>query len=161
MALTSRKIFTNSAHLQYHPRKCHIKATQQVWWTYWINWLSYCVNKDDGNRQTDRRTDGQTQVTTITLRPKRPRVKNVWAWTNVKNNNWVAGDLNMTLLWRHCNNALSIISISNLVQCHYLLPQCTIRFSYNHQRILLDNTTHSFQVQLHNCMHRRIQCAAI
>ena len=26
--------------------------------------------------QTDRRTDGQTQVTTITLRPKRPRVKN-------------------------------------------------------------------------------------
>ena len=27
--------------------------------------------------QTDRQTDGQTQVTTITLRPKRPRVKNV------------------------------------------------------------------------------------
>ena len=27
------------------------------------------------DRQTDRRTDGQTQVTTITLRPKRPRVK--------------------------------------------------------------------------------------
>ena len=26
--------------------------------------------------QTDRQTDGQTQVTTITLRPKRPRVKN-------------------------------------------------------------------------------------
>ena len=25
---------------------------------------------------TDRQTDGQTQVTTITLRPKRPRVKN-------------------------------------------------------------------------------------
>ena len=38
--------------------------------------MSYCVNKDDGNRQTDRRTGGQTQVTTITLRPKRPRVKN-------------------------------------------------------------------------------------
>ena len=29
--------------------------------------------------QTDRRTDGQTQVTTITLRPKRPRVKNTKA----------------------------------------------------------------------------------
>ena len=28
------------------------------------------------DRQTDRRTDGQTQVTTITLRPKRPRVNN-------------------------------------------------------------------------------------
>ena len=69
------KILTNMAHLQYHPRWCHTKATQQVWWTYWINWLSNCVNKDDGNRQTDRRTDGQTQVTTITLRPKRPRVK--------------------------------------------------------------------------------------
>ena len=27
------------------------------------------------DRQTDRRTDGQTEVTTITLRPKRPRVK--------------------------------------------------------------------------------------
>ena len=27
---------------------------------------------------TDRQTDGQTQVTTITLRPKRPRVKNKW-----------------------------------------------------------------------------------
>ena len=70
------KILTNMAHLQYHPRECHIKATQQVWWTCWINWLNYCVNKDDGNRQTDRRTDGQTQVTTITLRPKRPRVNN-------------------------------------------------------------------------------------
>ena len=37
------------------------------------------------DRRTDRRTDGQTQVTTITLRPKRPRVnelyKNVpFAW---------------------------------------------------------------------------------
>ena len=25
-----------------------------------MNWLSDGVNKDDGNRQTDRRTDGQT-----------------------------------------------------------------------------------------------------
>ena len=56
-----------------------IPSKIQVWWIYWINWLSYRVNKDDGNRQTDRRTDGQTQVATITLRPKRPRVKNhVW-----------------------------------------------------------------------------------
>ena len=51
------KILTNMANLQYHPRWCHIKATQQVWWTYWINWLSYGVNKDDGNRQTDRRKE--------------------------------------------------------------------------------------------------------
>ena len=30
---------------------------------------------------TDRRTDGQTQVTTITLRPKRPRVKKGSSWS--------------------------------------------------------------------------------
>ena len=34
-------------------RKCHIKATLQVWWIYWIYWLSYRANKDDGNRQTE------------------------------------------------------------------------------------------------------------
>ena len=24
-----------------------------MWWIYWINWLSYHVNKDDGNIRTD------------------------------------------------------------------------------------------------------------
>ena len=76
MALTSMKILINMAHLQYHPRWYHTKATLQVWWIYWINLLSYLVNKDDGNRQTGRWTDRQTQVMTITLRPKRSRVKN-------------------------------------------------------------------------------------
>ena len=56
------KILTNMADLQYHPRYSHIKATQKVWWTYWINWLSYGVNKDDGNRQTDRQTDRRTDA---------------------------------------------------------------------------------------------------
>ena len=33
----------------------------------------------------DRHTNGQTQVTAITLRPKRPRVKNDWKFT------WISG----------------------------------------------------------------------
>ena len=47
------KILTNAAHLQYRPRKWHITATLQIWLIYWINWLSYHVSKDDGNRRTD------------------------------------------------------------------------------------------------------------
>ena len=43
-----------------------------------MNWLSYGVNKDNGNRQTE--------VTTITLRPKRPSV-------NDANCAWLAGEL--------------------------------------------------------------------
>ena len=50
-------------HLQYHPGWYHFRAILQVWCIYWTNWLSYRVNKDCGNRQTD----GQTQVTTITF----------------------------------------------------------------------------------------------
>ena len=55
MALKSMKILADMAHLQYHQRLCHIKTTVQVWSIHLINWLSYHVNKDDGNRQTDRR----------------------------------------------------------------------------------------------------------
>ena len=37
---------------------------------------------------TDRQTDGQTQVTTITLRPKRPRVKNLQS--NINQNLYIS-----------------------------------------------------------------------
>ena len=50
--------------------------------------LSYRVNKDDGIRKTDRRTDGVTQVMTITLRPKRLRDKNqfIGIWNKTRQN---------------------------------------------------------------------------
>ena len=50
-------ILTNMAHLQYHPRKWLIKASMQIWCIYLINWLSYHVNKDDGNRRKDAGDD--------------------------------------------------------------------------------------------------------
>ena len=57
MSLTSMKILTEMANLQYRPGKCDFKAILQVWGIYWWNWLSCRVHKDDGNWQTDRRTD--------------------------------------------------------------------------------------------------------
>ena len=147
MALTSRTIWTNMAHLQYHPRQCHIKATQQVWWTYWINWLSYCVNMDDGNRQTDRRTDGrtdrrtdgQTQVTTITLRPKRPRVKTRTRWRRVKTLGQHQVGVN---LQSHAQHQLWNSTWHIFHEFHKIMPSLSYPVSLVNQNVILVNISH-------------------
>ena len=38
----------------------HPLLTLQIWWIDWINWLSYHVNKDDGNWKTNAADDNKT-----------------------------------------------------------------------------------------------------
>ena len=62
---------------QYQPRVSHGACLVQIWWFQLKSVTSYRADKVkfmDG--QTDGRIDGQTQATTIPLRPERLRGKN-------------------------------------------------------------------------------------
>ena len=70
------KVQVNDLHFQYQPRVSQDTCLEQIWWFQIKPVTSYRADKvkfTDG--RTDRQTDGQTQATTIPLRPERTRGK--------------------------------------------------------------------------------------
>ena len=76
MAKITLKVKVNDLNFQYQPRVFHDACLVQIWWFQLKCVMSYRADKVKfTDRQTNRRTDGQTLATTITLRPERPRGK--------------------------------------------------------------------------------------
>ena len=69
MAQMTLKVKVNDLHFHYQPRVSQDACLVQIWWFQLKFLTSYRADKV---KFTDRRTDGQTQTTTIPLRPDRP-----------------------------------------------------------------------------------------
>ena len=73
MAKMTLKIKVNDLHSQYQPRVSQDACLVQIWWFQLTVVTNYRADKV---KFTNRWTDGQTQATTIPLRPERPRANN-------------------------------------------------------------------------------------
>ena len=77
MAKMTFKVMVYDLHFQYQLRVSHDACLVQIWWFQLKSVTSYLVdNVKFTDRRTDGWTDGQTQATTIPLRPERPRGEN-------------------------------------------------------------------------------------
>ena len=72
MAKMTLKVKVNGPYFQYQPRVSQDACLVQIWWFQLKSVTSYRADKV---KFTDGQTDGQTQATTIPLRPERLRGK--------------------------------------------------------------------------------------